>query len=137
MKTLFYAILFLVSMCGMGFGSEFEMHDLHVRWTYDPPPDLKVYEMRCTPDENDTTIIPLDEVRPYNGPEVDIEGGPQWQWKGRIKVTSGKFECYLQAVDLAGQKSGWSEPGYFDPKPPKIIHLIISSPDAVVNIQTN
>ena len=54
-----------------------------------------------------------------------------------ITVTSGAAQCWMQAVDLAGNESGWGDPSEMsDFTPAKILHLKITSSDAIIVIET-
>ena len=107
-----------------------ETRNIELAWDYNPPPDLEGYDILCTTNEADAIHIPATDTHD--------EGNGTFTWRGDIKITPGKTLCYVQAVDLSGQTSGWSEPGVKDWPPSKVINITITaeSPDVIVNVGT-
>ena len=127
MKTFILTLLFILipAFC---LASDFETRKVSIQFTYDPPPDLAKYVLKCTEDDANAVDISLSEVTSVNATAWKITDK-------QMIVTAGKARCWMQAVDAGGQTSGWSEPsGWADYKPLPVLHLNISSPDAIIVI---
>ena len=100
--TLVVAILLCASI------SWAETYNITATWIMEAPTDLAGFSLRI----NDNDIIDISDV--------DARA-----WSGLLNLNDDNNTFEVQAIDLAGQVSGWSDPAYFNPPPSKPILTII------------
>ena len=75
-----------------------EMHDVTVIWDYnDPSPDLEGFDLRV----NNSTSIPIPATAR--------------SWSGLLDAEDGNNAIDMQARDLSGKVSVWSDPCIYNP----------------------
>ena len=107
---------------------------VHLGWEHDFPPDIMQYEISCTPNhDNVVEVAPDSEALHIT--DSNTTGIKSFEWQGEAMVTRGKIECYVRAVDLAGQLSEWGGPAVWDLVPSTVIKVhFITSPDIKLEI---
>lgn len=77
-----------------------EMHDVTVTWDYNnPPPDFAGFDLRVN--GNNSTLISISPTAR--------------SWSGLLDVEDGNNVIDMQAKDLSGKVSVWSDPCNYDP----------------------